>query len=207
MTPILEFRIDEPWLIGVLCVVSAGLALFLLIRRRSSLRPSRWPMWAVIAMVAGAGTAAAFALFARKTNLFGMPLPWQAISWGAAGLAAVAVAVANLWKADRRRRLTATLSIPVFLLTTTLGINAYYGLNPTIASFFHIQINRPVSVTGGSEADGPLYQTWQAPADMPSTGEQGTIDIPATQSGFAARMAASTSLRLPAPLTRLGCHS
>jgi len=187
VTSLLELRIDEPWLIGALCVASIALTLYLLVRRQ----PSRWPLWAALAMAAGAGSAVAFAIFARKADLFGMALPWQAIAWGMAGLAAVGVAVANFWRASWRRRMLAAASIPVVLLTTTLGINAYYGLNPTVASFLHIQINRPVTVTGvtGPDAGGPLYQTWQPPADMPSTGEQGTIEIPATTSGFAARTA------------------
>jgi len=188
VTSILELRIDEPWLIGILCVVSLGLFGFLLIRRGVH----RWPIWAGLAMIVGAGAAVAFALYARHTNLFGMPLPRPAIAWGAAGLAAIGLAAANLGRASWRRRTVALLAIPVFLITAALGINAYYGLTPTVASFFHIQINRPITLpTGvsGSDNDVTLYRTWQPPADMPSTGEQGTIEIPATQSGFAARTA------------------
>ncbi len=188
MTSILELRIDEPWLIATLCVASLGAVGLLLVRPRAS----RWLLRATVAMGTGAAIAVVFALFARKANLFGMPLPWQAIAWGTVGSAAVGLAIANVWGASWRRRLLALLSVPLFLLTTTLGINAYYGLGPTVGSFLHIQINRPISVpTGVDGTDGaiPLYRSWQPPADMPATGEQGTIEIPATRSGFAARTA------------------
>lgn len=188
MASFLELRIDEPWLIGVVGALSVGLIVFLLIRRRVE----RWPLWAALSMTVGASAAIAFALYARKTNLFGMPLPWQAVVWGAGGLAAVGLAVANLVGAPWRRRVVAVLAIPIFLIEATLGINAYYGLTPTVASFFHIQINRPITLqtgTSGPDGDVHLYRTWQPPADMPATGEQGTIEIPATQSGFAARTA------------------
>jgi len=185
---ILELRIDEPWLILTLCVTSLAAVVFLLIRR--GIR--RWALRAAVAMSIGGAAAVAFALFARIRNLFGMPLPWQAIAWGAAGFAAVGLALASVWAVSWRRRVVALLSVPLFLVTTTLGINAYYGLNPTIGSFLHIQINRPISVPTDVDgtADGvPLYRSWQPPADMPTTGEQGTVDIPATRSGFTARMA------------------
>ncbi len=76
MASLLELRIDEPWLIGVVGALSVGLIVVLLIRRRVE----RWPLWAALSMTVGASAAIAFALYARKTNLFGMPLPWQAVS-------------------------------------------------------------------------------------------------------------------------------
>ena len=135
MAAFLELRIDEPWLIGVVGALSVGLIVVLLIRRRVE----GWPLWAAPSMTVGASAAIAFALYARKTNLFGMPLPWQSVVWGAGGSAAVGLAVANLVGAPWRRRAVAVLATPIFLIEATLGINAYYGLTPTVASFFHLQ--------------------------------------------------------------------
>ncbi|QRY41184.1 esterase [Microbacterium hominis] len=188
MTTVLEIRVVDPRLIGALCVLSIGALAFLLVRRR----PAPWPLWAGVAAAAGAATAAAFALVAKLTGVFGMALPWQAVAWGAIGLAATGVAVANFWRARWGRRVVAGASIALFVLTTGLGINAYYGLNTTLASLLNIQLERPIEVptpSPHSDSGTPLYQSWTAPADMPAVGEQGTIEIPATQSQFSARLA------------------
>lgn len=190
MTTILQFRVVEPWFVGTLCLLSVVAVVFLALRRR----PEPWPLWASVSVAAGALAAVLFALVATWTGVFGMSLPWQAVAWGAGGLAAIGLGIANFWRARWGRRVVAAVSIVLFLLTTTFGINAYYGLNTTLASVLGIQIHRPITIPTGAhsgepESHAPLYQRWQAPPDMPAKGEQGTIEIPATQSGFSARLA------------------
>ncbi|EIC08694.1 hypothetical protein HMPREF1529_02783 [Microbacterium sp. oral taxon 186 str. F0373] len=190
MSSVLTLRIVDPWLIVSLCVASAAVVVFLLLRRR----PAPWPLWAAAALFSGGALTVLFALVARATRMFGMPLPWQVVAWGAVGMAAIALAIANFWKSRWGRKAIAAGAILLFTVTTVLGINAYYGLNTTVAGLFHIQVHRPISVPTGSASSGPeshtpLYERWHPPADMPATGQQGTIEIPATQSGFSARLA------------------
>jgi enterochelin esterase-like enzyme len=73
-----------------------------------------------------------------------------------------------------------------------IGINAFYGLNPTLGSVLGIAAENPIVIPtpAPTQTDaGPLYRTWTAPAGMPATGQQGTQVIPPTESGFDARPA------------------
>ncbi|MEV7694406.1 alpha/beta hydrolase-fold protein [Microbacterium sp. NPDC089189] len=187
---LLSIDIVDPVLIGVCCALSALVLAYLTVRTGAR----RWVRRVVMGAVAGAAAAAIFTVFANVTGMFGMPLPWQAVAWGVGGLAAVGVAVVNLFGTRWWRRLIAAFGAVLFLVTTTLGINAYFGLNTTLASFLHISLETPIAVptpTPGQTDDPgvPLYTRWQAPAGMPTTGKTGTVTIPATASGFAARPA------------------
>lgn len=189
MTALLEIRIVSPVLIGVFCAASLVALGYLLWRpgRR------RWLLHAAVAFGLGAVLALVVSVFADATGMFGITLPWQVKAWASAGLGATAVAVANLWGSRWRRRVIALIAAVLFLLTTTLGINAHFGLNATLANFLHIQIDKPIVIPTASpgtwDPDVPLSQSWQPPSDMPASGKQGTVSIPATKSGFAARQA------------------
>lgn len=190
VTRMLELRVVDPWLIGALCALSLGAVVFLLLRRT----PARWPLWAAVSLLAGALAAVLIAMIARGTGLLAMALPWQAMAWAMAGLGATGLAVANLWRARWRRRAVAVGSIVLFLVTAALGINAHYGLKTTLASLVGVQLARAVSVptsthTAAPDSSVPVYQRWHPPADMPAEGEQGTVAIPATASGYSARLA------------------
>lgn len=189
MTALLEIRIVSPVLIGVLC--AASLVAFGYLLWRPGRR--RWLLHAAVAFGLGAVLALVVSVFADATGMFGITLPWQVKAWASAGLGATAVAVANLWGSRWRRRVIALVSAVLFLLTTTLGINAHFGLNATLANFLHIQIDKPIVIPtaspGAWDPDVPLSQSWQPPSDMPASGKQGTVSIPATKSGFAARQA------------------
>ncbi|QCQ15997.1 alpha/beta hydrolase [Microbacterium sp. RG1] len=189
MTALLEIRIVSPVLIGVFCAVSLVALGYLLWRPGRG----RWLLHAAVAFGLGAVLALVVSVLADATGMFGITLPWQVKTWASAGLGATAVAVANLWDSRWRRRVIALISAVVFLLTTTLGINAHFGLNATLANFLHIQIDKPIVIPtaspGAWDPDVPLSQSWQPPSDMPASGKQGTVSIPATKSGFAARQA------------------
>lgn len=189
MTALLEINIVNPVLVGVFCASSLLALGYLLWRpggRRRILR-------AGVAFAIGAVVAIAAVFVANVTGMFGMALPWQVTAWAVAGLAATAVAIANLWGERWWRRVIAGAAAVLFLTTTTLGINAHFGINATLANFLHIQIDKPIAIPTASpgtwDPSVPLYQSWQPPADMPATGKQGTVSIPATTSGFSARQA------------------
>jgi enterochelin esterase-like enzyme len=189
MTALLELNIVSPLLIGVasaLSLVALGYLLWCPGRRR-------WMLQAAVSFTIGAASAVVVALVADVTGMFGTVLPWQVTMWAVAGLGATCVAIANLPGARWWRRAIAVSAAVLFLITTTLGINAHFGINATLANFLHIQLDKPVAIPtaspGAWDPSVPLYQSWQPPSDMPATGKQGTVSIPATKSGFAARQA------------------
>jgi hypothetical protein len=103
-------------------------------------------------------------------------------------------------------------AIPIFL-TTTFGINAYYGLNTTVAGLFHIQVHRPISVPTGSAGSGPEAHTaLRALASSRRHARHrpaGTIEIPRRNRASPRRWQVSTSPGCthgaPAPLA-VGDH-
>lgn len=189
MMNLLELDIVNPVLIAGFCALS--LVAFVYLLWRPDGRPA--VVRAAVAFAVGCVVAVLIVAAANATGMFGIALPWQVAVWAALGLGSTAVAIDSLRRARWWRRLIAIAAAAVFLLTATLGINAHFGLNTTLANFLHIQIDRPISIPTASPGSGdsavPLSQSWQAPADMPAVGQQGTVSIPATASGFAARQA------------------
>lgn len=175
-----------PWIVYGLAL---AILVFLIARRPTP----RWMLTVALALLIGAVVGFGIYLVASLTHAFGDALPTPVAWWAAATFAAIGVAVANLWNSRRWRKLVAALGIVVFAIAGTIGINAYYGLNPTLGSLFGIVPNNPINVPTpgptGTPAAGPLYETFTPPADMPAQGQQGTEVIPATASGFDARPA------------------
>ena len=84
----------------------------------------------------------------------------------------------------------------MFALTALLGINASYGLDPTLGSILGISTAGTIDLdepdaTPSPDPTEPLYQTWTPPDDMPSVGTIGTPSpaVPNTNSDFPARPA------------------
>lgn len=174
-----------PWAVYA---ISIALALILLIRPVTP----RWLLTAVIGIGAGGILGVAAFLGANALNAFGDQLPLAVGVWVAAALAGVGLAVVSLWSTPVWRKIVALFAIIWFLVTAMIGVNAFYGLNPTLGSIFGISAADPIDIPtpGPTTTDaGPLYQTWTPPDGMPTTGQQGTQVIPATESGFDARPA------------------
>ncbi|MDO9395563.1 MAG: alpha/beta hydrolase-fold protein [Herbiconiux sp.] len=161
----------------------------------------RWVLTALVGLLGGALAAFATIAIVEALNVFGVPLADQTKAWAVATFAAIGLALVNLWHSRWWRKLIAIVGILLFAASGALGINAYFGLNPTIAALFGITIEHPIDInkptpgpTGDPDPDDPnanmpLYETWTPPADMPATGKQGTQVIPATASGFSSRPA------------------
>ena len=176
-----------PWI-----VYTVALAFFLVLLIRTP--TTRWVLTALLALLVGALVGLGIGLLIDATDLFGAdPLPMPVLWWAAATFAAIGLAVANLWRSPLWRKIVAIVGIVVFAIAGGIGINAVYGLNPTLGSVFGIVDDNPIVVpTNTATADpdaGPLYETFTPPADMPAKGQQGTQVIPATASGFNARAA------------------
>ncbi|MGA1836558.1 alpha/beta hydrolase-fold protein [Herbiconiux sp. 11R-BC] len=190
---ILSVNIITGPLIWIVFGLSAIAFVYLLVRPPRLL----WVLTAIIGLLAGALVAFGAIAVVQGFNLLGVPLALQTDAWVVATFAAIGLAVVNLWRSRWWRKVVAVLGIVLFALSGTLGINAYFGLKPTIASFFGIVIDKPIDIpkptpTGSADPSKPvvpLYQSWQPPADMPAVGNQGTKVIPATASGFTARPA------------------
>lgn len=179
-------------------LVLSGLVVVLLLARRLP----HWPVLAPGAVGAGA-VVGALTLWVVEgpVGLFGSPLDWSTRGWVVACFAAIGLAVANARRSTLRRKVGAALGSVVFLLTTALGINAVYGLDPTVGSMMGIATDEPLvlpapvrpvvaaSPSATATTPLPLWQTWTPPAGMPAKGTVGTADIPGTVSGFAARHA------------------
>ncbi|ALE93245.1 esterase [Arthrobacter alpinus] len=114
--------------------------------------------------------------------------------WFVAAFVGLGLASVSFRRSPRWRKLVAAISIPVFVLTATVGINGEFGLNRTLASVFGISSNSTIDLPkhddgGLAGGDVPLWKSWKPPADMPATGSQGDKIIPNTTSGFVARPA------------------
>jgi len=179
----------------VLYVAALALAVYLLIRR-----PGHGRLLAsAIGILVGSLVAIVVFVVSNATNAFGEQLQLDLLWWAVAAFGGVGLAVANLWHSRWWRKTIAVLSIPVFIAAGAVGINAVFGLNSTVADMLGISVRHPIALPKPSPistaqpawtpGDGSLYQAWRPPADMPKLGQQGTVTIPATVSGFHARPA------------------
>ncbi|RLP76162.1 esterase [Mycetocola tolaasinivorans] len=172
-------------------VIAAAFLLYLLIRPWSRW----WLRTALLTIAISAALAIATLLVVeRGLKLIDAPLGADSHAWVVATFVGVGLAVVNLFRSRWWRKVLAVLGIVSFALAATVGINAAFGINPTVGAFLHIVESKPISVakptaTPSDAPTGPLYQSWKPPADMPALGRTGTQVIPGLLSGFKARTA------------------
>ncbi len=170
-------------------VLAAGVLGVLLVRRwrRGSFVP------ALVGALSLAGVAAVLLVLADAQNWFGVALDAVTWVWAIATFAAVGLALGTLVSASAWRRLVAVSAVVVLAAAGTVGINAHFGIEHTLAELTGITVVRPIALPHTSPAagdpPGELWQNWTPPAGMPAAGTTGTVDIPATVSGFRARPA------------------
>lgn len=187
MTAFLSLQIiDSPLMWGAYGL-GAILLVALLIRRWTA-RPA---VAAGIASLLGAVVGMIATVVANETNAFGVALPIEVALWATAGLACIGFAVASLWRSPVWRKVLASVSVIWFAVVTALGINASFGLNPTVGALFGVVAADPIDLPRGTDAAQaparPIYQTWRPPAGLALQGDRGTQNIPGTRSGFDAR--------------------
>ncbi|UCR90350.1 alpha/beta hydrolase-fold protein [Mycetocola spongiae] len=187
-----EHLLDVNIISGVVPVLSyalsAALLIYLLCRRPTR----RWLFTLGIGLLAGIVVAITLLILVERVwHSFGDPIGTPSRFWVVITCAALAVAVVNLWRSRWWRKLLAILAMLSFALSSTLLVNAAFGLNPTVGSFLHIVQHKPLTLAGGAAitVPGPLYRSWKPPAEMPSIGQTGTQEIPNPESGFQARPA------------------
>ena len=147
-----------PWIVYGLAV---AILVFLLIRRPT---PRRL-LALLVGVLAGVLVAVTIFVVANETRALDPdPLPAFVLWWAIATFVAIGIAVVNLWHSPWWRKVIAVLGIVVFAIAGTIGVNAAYGINPTVGSLFGIVGGDPISIPtpgpSASEApEGPLYET------------------------------------------------
>jgi poly(3-hydroxybutyrate) depolymerase len=214
MSSLLALNIVDGTVLTVLIVTSVAVLVYLLSRRMPPRRsddglPSnrllrqRWMVGLSLSALGGAIAAIATIVISEVVlNLFGTPLELDTHTWVVVSFAAAGVAVFNIWKSRWWRKVIAGTAVLLFLSTATLGINASYGLNTTVASLLNIDIGHPLAIPSHQPIATPtvtsiappapvkpLWQTWTPPSGMPASGQYGTVSIPNSASGFVARPA------------------
>ncbi len=172
-----------PWIVYA---IALSLLLIIVIRRPTP----KNVLGGVIGFAAGGSVGFAAYVLANALNSFGDPLPREVGVWATATLAGIGLAISSLWGSPIWRKVIAICAIVWLPIAGVIGVNAFYGLNPSLGSLFGISDKDPIVIPtpGPTETNsGPLHKTWTPPADMPATGKVGTQSIPSTVSGFVAR--------------------
>ena len=146
------------------------------------------------AAIAGGALAGGITLFVCEAvlNVFGLPLDADTRAWVIFAFAGAGLAAVNLWRSRWWRKAAAVVAGLLFIATAALGINAGYGLNPTLGAMLgmnqtpHLALPK-LNPKRQQQSGTALWQSWKAPAGMPATGRSGAVTIPATVSGFHAR--------------------
>ncbi|MDJ0378023.1 alpha/beta hydrolase-fold protein [Cryobacterium sp. PH31-L1] len=177
--------IDAPLLAAL--YGATGLALLLVLLGPTGVRRA---VLTVIGAVVGAAAGWVLAwLVSDVWDPWGVSLSIATRLWTAALGASVAIVLLNLRDQARWRRVLAICALPLCLLSAAAGINANVGQFPTLrvalglASFPQLD-----QALAAARSDTPAAATAGA-ASSAGDGIVGTVTIPATVSGFAARPA------------------
>jgi poly(3-hydroxybutyrate) depolymerase len=177
-------------------LLAAASVVYLLARRPTRRRI----VTGAIAIGGGALLGGAVLLWVAVTNAIGVALSVTTSVWAVAGFAGAALGIASLWSNPGWRTIGNVFAVIFILLAGTLGINADFGLDPTIGDLAGVSTLNKITVpdiksTATPEpipsvlAGGALWANWVPPKDMPAVGSIGQVPIPGTISGFNARPA------------------
>ena len=183
---------------GTVQVIVYGLALaslvFLVVRRPTRRRV----LVGSISFSIGALVAGVVLILLAATDVLGVALSATDSFWTVAGFACIALGIASFWSKAGWRTIGVAFAIIFIGLAGTLGINADFGLDPTVGALAGVSTLGTVSVPVVKSTPNPiptildggaLWANWVAPNDMPTAGTISEVDIPGTISGFNARPA------------------
>ena len=187
MTDLLAVNITTPLVVGTATTVAAVLFVVLLLHTIT-----RWIAHAALTLGLGALLGVVLIwLITDVFNIFGIRFSTITVLWVSALCASLALAALNFRHSKLWRKITAAISLVVFVVTAGLGINADIGLNRTLGSLMGIstakEIRLPEITSPSATPTEPLWTHRKPPSDMPDKGLQGKKRIPATASGFVAR--------------------
>lgn len=195
---LLNVNVSDGHVPVALWVITAAIVVVLLVRDDAR----RWTTTALPAIAAGVCAGAAAVWVCDATDVFGVPLPhgtgwWMALAGGGIGLGVASLRHTTVW-----RKVLAGALIVAAPLSAGMGINAGFGLTPTVADVFGVntlaavgrlpRVQRADAAPhiGVTPTPRDLYARWRPPADMPRKGRIGTLTgaqrIPST-GGFTPR--------------------
>ena len=178
---------------GAVPIAVYALALVLLVVLLVRRWRRRAVLWAGVGAVIGGAVGVTAWIVLNATDVFGAPLPTDVLLIVGGALAATGFALGAMVGARLWRRIVSIVAAVAFLLSGALGVNAVFGLDPTLGSLFGItdapSVALPTATATSTAPAAPLYETWTPPAGMPAVGSRGSQVIPATASGFDARPA------------------
>lgn len=181
--------------LAVVDVVAAVLVIVMLI----PLRRRHWWGWIAAAVLLGAAAGGTTIWYVGDVqNAFDVSPTWVDRIWTGAVFAAILVAVVNLIRAGRARKVLAVLTIVASVLAGGLAINRDVGEFLTPAQLLGLNGFRRIllpkqtaphreAAAEANDFDPTLYRTWTPPASMPAKGRVGEVAIPGLVSHFAAR--------------------
>lgn len=182
---LLLLRIDHRPFLGAVDLLMAAAAVILLVR------PLRLRPWlrALVPVAGGAVVGLVTVWVAGDVlDVFGVPLSPVTRMWVAIAFAGVALAVSAFWQPIHRwRKVVAAVAIPVMLIGAAAGINVDFGAYRDLHDA--LGISPYGALPAGAASGTPSRAPWRPPADLPAHGLIGTVEIPATTSGFHARPA------------------
>ncbi|WP_208750294.1 esterase family protein [Arthrobacter sp. PM3] len=219
MGPLLDFSVTDQALLFSFYALSAMAVLFLFLRAGLLPRPARkrpqageagdpapqppqspqlpgrrrWIVTAALAAAAGAlAGAVALVVCEMLLNVFGLPLDPDTRVWVICAFAGLGLALVSLWRSRWWRKAAAVVASLLFVATAALGINAGYGLNPTLGAMLGINQAKHLTLpklnpAAQTQTATVLWKSWTPPAGMPDAGQGGSVTIPADASGFHAR--------------------
>ncbi|MDQ4502063.1 alpha/beta hydrolase-fold protein [Sinomonas sp. ASV322] len=189
--------VDGPAAVVCWALALAGLGSLVIL----AARPRNDPWHRILMICAGAVAAAAAItavahwLLVDIANVFPEDLPAEVLTASGFGVLGAVLAVAALVRIGfaRRawgRRVVAILSAAAMALLSGQLINAYFGLNLTLADLAGVSLShiRPFDPSLDRSAHPTAaLGAWSRAGGLPPSGELRTVQIPAPSSGFAAR--------------------
>ena len=133
--------IDGP-LVPVIYTLALGAAAFLVVRRPTR----RWIITGTSALIAGSLIAFIVLSIVKLTDAFGVDLSATTSFWVYLTFSATVLAIVNLWRSKWPRKVVASMAIMLFAVTGTVGINADFGLDHTIADLAGIATEAPITL-------------------------------------------------------------
>ncbi|MCA4132170.1 alpha/beta hydrolase family protein [Arthrobacter sp. M4] len=178
--------VDGPVLWLAIAAGVSGSAYLLWRRRR---------MWLVVILAAAAAAVGIIWLvhwlLIYVFSTFPEELPREVLAWSVPPVAALLLAILRLPRSSWRGRVASIAAAAGVVLLSAVQINAYFGLNHTVADVTGTAVARIGPLEDSLKRHGPgtsvTVRQWQATGDMPSNGTLRKATIPGTESGFAAR--------------------
>ncbi len=159
----------------------------------------RWLPIQMLGALLGVGVGYVLAwLVSDVWNSFGVSLTPVTRLWFGLGVGGIGFALAGLWRARVWRVVFGAASAVLFAFAGAVGVNVDVAEFPTLGSALGVGTISRLSLPRVAQTSTPiptpttqqaLAQSWTAPATMPKVGSVGSVTIPATVSGFAARAA------------------